>query len=85
MSETIHNSSSQSMKDLTEKVLKADLASRKKKMITLKVGKVTLLMMIPFAYYALKVKYYFYNKSIFSSFQEEIIQFITKAVILVIS
>ncbi len=58
MSETIHNSSSQSMKNLTEKVLKADLASRKKKMISLKAGKASILMLIPFTYYALKVKYY---------------------------
>lgn len=29
MSETIHNSSLQSMKNLTDKVLKADLAQRK--------------------------------------------------------
>ena len=59
MSEIIHNSSSQSMKNLTEKVLKADLASRKRKMITFKAGKVNLLLMIPFSYYDLKVKYFF--------------------------
>jgi len=55
MSETIHTSSSQSMKNLTEKVLKADLASRKRKMYTSKAGKFIQLLTIPFAYYALKV------------------------------
>ena len=55
MSETIHNSSSQSMKNLTEKVLKADLTSRKRKMITMKAGKFHQILMIPFVYYALKV------------------------------
>jgi hypothetical protein len=55
MSETIHNSSSQSMKTLTDKVLKADLASRKRKMLALKAGKFSQILMVPFAYYALKV------------------------------
>ena len=56
MSETIHTSSSQSMKNLTDKVLKADLASRKKRMISIKAGKVSHLLMVPFVYYAMKVK-----------------------------
>lgn len=55
MTETFNNSSSQSMKNLTEKVLKADLASRKRKMISLKAGRFIQLLTIPFAYYALKV------------------------------
>lgn len=55
MSETIHTSSSQSMKNLTDKVLKADLASRKRKMIKMKAGKFQLILIFPFAYYALKV------------------------------
>lgn len=57
MTDIIHNSSSQSMKNLSEKVLKADLASRKRKMISLKAGKFTQLLMVPFVYYALKVKF----------------------------
>jgi len=55
MSETIHTSSSQSMKNLTEKILKADLASRKRKMISVKAIKFQQILMIPFVYYALKV------------------------------
>lgn len=56
MSETFHTSSSQSMKNLTDKVLKADLASRKNKMISSKAGKFIQILMIPFAYYAIKVQ-----------------------------
>jgi len=69
------------MKTLTDKVLKADLASRKKKMISLKAGKFSLIMMIPFSYYALKVNIFILinEKSIFSSSQEEIILCITRA------
>ncbi len=56
MTEIVINSWSQSMKNLTEKVLKADLASRKRKMISFKAGKLTQILMVPFVYYALKVK-----------------------------
>jgi len=58
MRETIHNSSSQSMKNLTDKVLKADLASKKKKMISIKSAKIAQLLFLPFAYYAVKVNFF---------------------------
>jgi len=61
MTETINNSSSQSMKTLTEKVLKADLASRKKRMISAKAGKLSVLLMLPFVYYSIKVILIYYN------------------------
>ena len=55
MSETFNTNSSQSMKNLTDKVLKADLASRKKKMLSLKALKFSQVLMIPIAYYVVKV------------------------------
>ncbi len=55
MNETIHKSSSQSMINLTDKVLKADLASRKRKMVSTKAAKLAQLLVLPFAYYAIKV------------------------------
>lgn len=59
MSETLHSSSTESMKKLTEKVLKADLASRKKRMFSIKAAKLYPILLVPFAYYAVKVKIIF--------------------------
>jgi hypothetical protein len=62
---TLNNSSSESMKSLTQKVLNADLASRKKRAISIRAIRLYPLLAFPIIYYTFKVnfflkKFYFY-------------------------
>ena len=53
---TMNSSSNESMKALTDKVIKADLASRKKRFVNMRAVRLYPLLMFPFVYYTLKVK-----------------------------
>ena len=51
----LNSSSSESMKLLTDKVIKADLASRKKRFNGMRAIKVSPFLILPIAYYTIKV------------------------------
>ena len=51
----LNSSSSESMKALTNKVIKADLASRKKRFIGMRAMAVYPFLILPIAYYTTKV------------------------------
>jgi hypothetical protein len=77
MSDTLKSSPSESMKQLTEKVLKADLASRKSKMLSVKAGKLHPFLVVPLTYYVVKVTKH-YNNSISSFSLGETMEYIMK-------
>lgn len=60
MSDTIYSKPTESMKNLTEKVLKADLASRKNKMLSIRSTKFLQILWLPVAYYVVKVLKFIY-------------------------
>jgi len=55
----LNNSSSESMKALTEKVIKADLSSRKRRSVANRAGKMSPILLFPFVYYTVKVNFTF--------------------------